>query len=70
VAEGGGLPRGRVRLLAAFASHEEIGRFGSRVLAAEFGPDVLVAVDGAVPHQFYRPAINCCRCLFLLPLRL
>ena len=48
VAEGGGLPREKVRLLAASASHEKIGRFGSRVLAAEFAPDVVVAVDCAI----------------------
>ena len=45
VAEDGGLGT-NIRLLSAFASHEEIGRFGSRVLAAQFMPDVLIAVDG------------------------
>ena len=39
-----------VRTLFAFASHEEIGRFGSRVLVSEFEPDVLVAVD--VNHDY------------------
>lgn len=39
-----------VRGMFAFASHEEIGRFGSRVLAAELKPDVLIAVD--VNHDY------------------
>ncbi len=39
-----------VRYLAAMASHEEIGRFGSRVLAEQFRPDVSIAVD--VAHDF------------------
>ena len=39
-----------VRYLGAFASHEEIGRFGSRVLAEHFRPDVTIAVD--VAHDF------------------
>ena len=39
-----------VRFLAAMASHEEIGRFGSRVLAEHFRPDVSIAVD--VAHDF------------------
>ena len=39
-----------VRTLFAFASHEEIGRFGSRVLASHFEPDVLIAVD--VNHDY------------------
>ena len=39
-----------VRCLFAFASHEEIGRFGSRVLAQELRPDVLIAVD--VNHDY------------------
>lgn len=39
-----------VRCLFTFASHEEIGRFGSRVLAADFKPDVLIAVD--VNHDY------------------
>ncbi|MBA2664993.1 MAG: M20/M25/M40 family metallo-hydrolase [Bradymonadaceae bacterium] len=48
IAERGGLKN--VRVLFAFASYEEIGRFGSRVLAAEFMPDVVVGVD--VNHDF------------------
>lgn len=39
-----------IRLLAALATHEEIGRMGSRVLAAEFKPDVVIGVD--VSHDF------------------
>ena len=39
-----------VRYLGAMASHEEIGRFGSRVLAEQFRPDVSIAVD--VAHDF------------------
>jgi putative aminopeptidase FrvX len=39
-----------VRFLGAMASHEEIGRFGSRVLAEQFRPDVTIAVD--VAHDF------------------
>lgn len=39
-----------VRGMFAFASHEEIGRFGSRILAAEMQPDVLIAVD--VNHDY------------------
>ena len=39
-----------VRYLGAMASHEEIGRFGSRVLAKQFNPDVTIAVD--VAHDF------------------
>ena len=38
LAESGGLKN--VRFLGAAASYEEIGRFGSRVLAQEFRPDV------------------------------
>ncbi|MEM7475682.1 MAG: peptidase M42 [Planctomycetota bacterium] len=48
VAEQGGLQN--VRYLAAMATHEEIGRFGSRVLAEQFRPDVSIAVDAA--HDF------------------
>jgi putative aminopeptidase FrvX len=48
LAESGGLKN--VRYLAAMASHEEIGRFGSRVLAEHFRPDVTIAVD--VAHDF------------------
>lgn len=39
-----------VRCLYAVASHEEIGRFGSRVLAGELKPDVLIGVD--VNHDY------------------
>jgi putative aminopeptidase FrvX len=34
----------------AFATHEEIGRFGSRVLVEKLRPDVLIAVD--VNHDY------------------
>jgi endoglucanase len=43
VAEAGGLDR--IRCLFAIASHEEIGRMGSRVMAGIFRPDVLIGVD-------------------------
>ena len=39
-----------VRCLFAFATHEEIGRMGSRVLAGALEPDVLIAVD--VNHDY------------------
>lgn len=39
-----------IRYLGAMASHEEIGRFGSRVLAKQFNADVTIAVD--VAHDF------------------
>lgn len=48
VAEAGGLDK--VRVLFAFATHEEIGRFGSRVLAGVFKPDVVIGVD--VNHDY------------------
>jgi len=48
VAEAGGTKN--VRVLYAIASHEEIGRFGSRVLAGEMTPDVLIAID--VNHDY------------------
>jgi len=48
LAEGGGLEN--VRYLGAAAAYEEIGRFGSRVLAREFSPDVVIGVD--VNHDF------------------
>ncbi|MEM8735931.1 MAG: peptidase M42 [Planctomycetota bacterium] len=48
LAEQGGLKN--VRYLGAMATHEEIGRFGSRVLAEQFRPDVCIAVD--VAHDF------------------
>ncbi len=43
IAEAGGARN--VRMLFAIASYEEIGRFGSRVLASELRPDALIAVD-------------------------
>lgn len=48
IAQSGGLKN--LRLLGAMATHEEIGRFGSRVLAEQFRPDVTIAVD--VAHDF------------------
>jgi putative aminopeptidase FrvX len=48
IAEAGGLKN--VRLLGAIATHEEIGRFGSRVMAEHFRPDVSIAID--VAHDF------------------
>lgn len=39
-----------IRILFAIASHEEIGCFGSRVLAADYRPDALIAVD--VEHDY------------------
>jgi len=39
-----------LRMMFAVSSHEEIGRFGSRVLAASLQPDVLIAVD--VNHDY------------------
>lgn len=48
LAERGGLSK--VRYLGAAASHEEIGRHGSRVLAQEFKPDVVIGVD--VSHDY------------------
>lgn len=48
VAEAGGTDN--IRVLYAVASHEEIGRFGSRVLAGEMAPDVLIAID--VNHDY------------------
>ena len=39
-----------IRVLFAIASHEEIGCFGSRVLAAHYRPDALIAVD--VEHDY------------------
>ena len=43
-------PLKNVRCLFAIASHEEIGRFGSRVVAGSLQPDILVAVD--VNHDY------------------
>lgn len=48
LAESSGL--NNVRFLGAMATHEEIGRFGSRVMAEQFRPDVTIAVD--VAHDF------------------
>lgn len=48
LAESGGLRN--VRFLGGIASHEEIGRFGSRVLVERFRPDVTIGVD--VAHDF------------------
>jgi len=48
VAEAGGTSN--LRCLFAIASHEEIGRFGSRVLAGELRPDVLIGID--VNHDY------------------
>ena len=44
-----------IRFLGAAAAYEEIGRMGSRVLAGEFRPDVVIGVDvahdlDAAPH--------------------
>ncbi len=43
LAESGGLDN--VRYLGAAAAYEEVGRFGSRVLAGRLSPDVVIAVD-------------------------
>jgi putative aminopeptidase FrvX len=48
IAEAGGTEH--VRCLFAIASYEEIGRFGSRVLAGEMRPDAIIGVD--VNHDF------------------
>ena len=48
IAEAGGTKQ--VRCLFAMASHEEIGRFGSRVLAGVHKPDAIIAVD--VNHDY------------------
>lgn len=48
IADEGGLDN--VRCLFTIATHEEIGRFGSRVLAGEFRPDILIGVD--VNHDY------------------
>lgn len=47
-AERGGVPN--VRVLFALATHEEIDRFGSRVLARGMAPDVLIGID--VNHDY------------------
>lgn len=48
IAEAGGT--NKVRCLFAIAAFEEIGRFGSRVLAGEMKPDVVIGVD--VNHDY------------------
>lgn len=48
IVEAGGTKN--IRVLYAIASHEEIGRFGSRVMAGELAPDVLIAID--VNHDY------------------
>ncbi|MGE3963295.1 MAG: peptidase M42 [Planctomycetota bacterium] len=48
LAESGGLRN--LRFLGGVAAYEEIGRMGSRVLAHEFAPDVLIGVD--VSHDY------------------
>ena len=48
IAEAGGTSN--VRCQFAMASHEEIGRFGSRVLAGVHQPDAIIAVD--VSHDY------------------
>ncbi len=53
VVEAGGTSK--VRCMFAVASHEEIGRFGSRVIAGVHKPDAIIAVD--VSHD-YKAAPN------------
>jgi endoglucanase len=48
IAEAGGTDN--VRCLFAIASYEEIGRFGSRVMAGEMKPDAIIGVD--VNHDY------------------
>jgi len=48
IADAGGT--NNVRCLFAVASHEEIGRFGSRVIAGVHAPDAVIAVD--VNHDY------------------
>lgn len=48
IAESGGTKQ--VRVLFTIASYEEIGRFGSRVMAGVFKPDALIGVD--VNHDY------------------
>jgi len=48
LADGGGLDN--VRALMTIATHEEIGRFGSRVAARELEPDIIIGVD--VNHDY------------------
>ena len=46
----GGTALKKVRVQFAFASHEEIGRFGSRVMVGELKPDAIIGVD--VNHDY------------------
>ena len=48
IADEGGLDN--IRCLFTIATHEEIGRFGSRVVAGEMQPDVVIGVD--VNHDY------------------
>lgn len=48
IEEDGGLKN--IRVLYTMASHEEIGRFGSRVAAGELKPNVVIAAD--VTHDY------------------
>jgi putative aminopeptidase FrvX len=48
-------PLNNVRCMFAIASHEEIGRYGSRVVAGSMKPDIIIAVD--VNHD-YKAAPN------------
>lgn len=48
IAERDGLAN--IRVLFAMATHEEIGRYGSRVMAGELMPDVVIGVD--VNHDY------------------
>ncbi len=48
LAEDGGLEN--VRALLTIATHEEIGRFGSRVAAGEYEPDIIIGTD--VNHDY------------------
>lgn len=48
VAQAGGAKN--IRMLFAIASYEEIGRFGSRVMAGELRPDAIIGVD--VNHDY------------------
>jgi len=46
-----------IQLQFAIAAHEEIGRFGSRVLASVFKPDILLAID--VNHDYvHAPGVS------------
>jgi len=50
IASSGIWQKDNIRCLFAFSSYEEIGRFGSRVLASSFEPDAMIAVD--VNHDY------------------